>query len=57
MMEKDDIFEQLASDYGLLTILEQNDISEARMLELLYMSGQLDLDDYLFSSLDVSDED
>ncbi len=56
-MESDDIFEQLASDYGLLTILEQNDISEARMLELLYLSGQLDLDDYIFAELDVSDED
>jgi len=56
-MVNGDIFDQLAMDYGLMTILEQNDISESHVIQLLYMSGQLDLDDYIFTELDVSDED
>lgn len=50
-------FEQLIEDYGLDLILEQNDMTPAGVLALMWMSGCLDLDDYYYTELDVSDED
>jgi len=57
MTDLPDIFDQLAEDFGLMTLLEQNDIAESHVIQLLFMSGQIDLDDYIFEELDVSDED
>jgi len=56
-MTKDDIFEQLAKDFGLTRILEQNDLEEWVVLKILFTGGYLDLDDYMFTEMDVSDED
>ena len=52
-----DILAQLAEDYGLEVILQQNDIEDWQVLELLYQRGLLDVDDYIYSEVDVSDED
>jgi hypothetical protein len=52
-----DMFVQLADDYGLETILEQNDIEEWQIIELLYQRGLLDLDDYTYTELELDDED
>jgi hypothetical protein len=57
MSEFEDKFELLAEDYGLGLILEQNDITEMEVLLLLYFMGRLDLADYFYTVLDVSDED
>lgn len=47
----DNIFEQLAEDFGLERILEQNDIEPYQVIELLYKDGLLDLDDYIFTEI------
>ena len=52
-----DIFVQLAEDFTLDVILEQNDIEQWQVLEMLYQRGLLDLDDYIYSSLEITDED
>jgi hypothetical protein len=52
-----DIFAQLADDYGLETILEQNDIEDWQVLELLYQRGLLDVDDYIYTEVEVDDEE
>ena len=52
-----DIFFNLAEDYGLDVILEQNDIEPWQVIELLYNRGLLDVEDYWFKELEVSDED
>lgn len=52
-----DMFVQLADDYGLETILEQNDLEEWQIIELLYQRGLLDLDDYTYTELELDDED
>jgi len=57
MADYDNIFLQLAEDFGIARILEQNDIEEWIVADMLYRSGHLDLDDYIFTELDVSDED
>jgi len=53
----EDKFELLIEDYGLDLILEQNDMDGVAVLQLMWMSGCLDLDDYFYTELDVSDED
>lgn len=57
MPNNNDIFQQLAEDYGLERILEQNDLEVWEVLRVLHGVGLLDLDDYIFTELDVSDED
>ncbi|MHA1958588.1 MAG: hypothetical protein ACW968_16905 [Candidatus Thorarchaeota archaeon] len=52
-----DMFAQLAEDFGLETILEQNDIEEWQIIELLYQRGLLDLDDYTYTELELDGED
>jgi len=53
-----EIFVQLAEDYGLKKILEQNDIEEWEVLYCLWGHGLLDLDDYIFEELeDLGDDD
>ena len=49
-MEK--VIEQLVEDYGLETLLLQNDIEQAHVLELLIEKGLIDLDDYIFLDVD-----
>lgn len=51
------IFQQLAEDYGLDVILEQNDIEPCQVLELLYAWGLIDVEDYWFKELEVNDEE
>jgi hypothetical protein len=53
----DDIFTQLAEDYGLELILQQNDLEPRDVLEILWDKGLLDLEDYIFTELSVEDED
>ena len=45
-MEK--LIEQLVEDYSLETLLLQNDIEQAYVVELLIEKGLIDLDDYIF---------
>lgn len=52
-----EIIEQLVEDYGLERLMEQNDLEELDVVIALYRVGLLDLDDYIFTELDVSDED
>jgi len=57
-MVNDDIYQQLAEDYGLDVILEQNDIEEYKVLRWLFQMGFLDLNEYIFSELeDLGDDD
>ena len=56
-MAENDIFIQLQEDYGLSRILEQNDLEEWQVLKILFTAGLLDFDDYIFTEMDVSDED
>lgn len=48
-MEK--LLEQLVEDYGLETILLQNDIEQAYVLDLLIEKGLIDLEDYIFTDI------
>lgn len=57
MMVHEDFFEQLIKDFGLPRLLEQNDLEEWQVLKILFMSGLLDFEDYVFTEMDVSDED
>lgn len=50
-----DLLEHLIEDYGLETILEQNDIEHRTVLEILINKGLIDLEDYTFE--DVPDAD
>jgi len=50
-----DVFIQLAEDYGLETILEQNDLEEWQVLKILFDSGLLDLEDYTYEEIDIYD--
>ena len=56
-MADNTIFETLAEEYGLKLILEQNDIDDAFLLCLLWQQGLLDLEDYIFTELEITDED
>lgn len=58
MINKDEIYVQLAEDYGLSKILEQNDIEEWEAIRFLFQTGFLDLNEYVFTELeDLGDED
>jgi hypothetical protein len=50
-----DLLEHLLEDYGLETLLEQNDIEQRTVLEILIDKGLIDLEDYTFD--DVEDVD
>lgn len=50
-----DILEHLIEDYGLETLLEQNDIEPRTVLELLINKGLIDLEDYTFGDIDDDD--
>lgn len=56
-MTNNDIFIQLEEDYGLDVILQQNDIEPWQVVELLYLRGLLDLEDYMFKDLEIDGED
>ena len=56
-MINDDIYEQLAEDYGLELILKQNDIEEWEVLCFLFQTGFLDINEYIFTELELDDED
>jgi hypothetical protein len=57
MCNRNDIYEQLAEDFGLDLILQQNDIEPWEVLKVLHLSGLVDLDDYWFTELEIEDED
>lgn len=50
-----DILEHLIEDYGLLTLLEQNDIEERTVLEMLIHKGLIDIEDYTFEDIEIDD--
>lgn len=52
-----DVFAQLAEDYGLDVILEQNDIEPWQVLQLLWNRGLLDIEDYWYREINIEDED
>lgn len=56
MVIDEEFFSLLEETYGLDTILLQNDIEPWVVIELLYSSGLIDVDDYLFT-FEVIDED
>ncbi len=56
-MTNNDIYEQLAEDYGLELILKQNDIEEWEALRFLFQSGFLNINEYIFEELVLDDED
>lgn len=53
----DDIFTQLAEDYGVETIMLQNDIAPEDLLERMYAWGMFDVEDYIFTELEIGEED
>jgi hypothetical protein len=50
-------FQLLAEEYGLGLIMQQNDLEPADVLEILYVAGMIDIDDYFFEELEVEGED
>ena len=56
-MVNNDTYEQLVEDFGLKKILEQNDIEEWEAIRFLFMSGFLDINEYIFTELELEDED
>jgi hypothetical protein len=56
MVIDEELFRLLEETYGLDTILLQNDIEHWVVVEMLYKSGLIDMDDYLFTD-EVIDED
>ncbi len=50
--ELEDKVEILIRDFGLETILEQNDITPEQVLEVFITSGFIDLDDYFYVDTD-----
>lgn len=56
-MTNNDTYRQLAEDFGLGLILEQNDIQEWEALCFLFQSGFLDINEYIFDELELDDED
>ena len=56
-MTNNDTYEQLTEDYGLKKILEQNDIEEWEALRFLFEGGFLDINEYIFTELELEDED
>ena len=57
MANNDNIFVQLEEDYGLERILEQNDLEPWRVIRILFGTGHIDIDDYLFTELEIDGED
>lgn len=51
-----DLLEHLIEDYGLETILEQNDIEPRTVLELLIDKGMIDLELYVYTDMEYSDD-
>lgn len=51
-----DLLDHLIEDYGLETVLEQNDIEQRTVLELLIDKGMIDLDLYLYTDMDGVDD-
>lgn len=54
-MDKNNILEALARDFGLELIMEQNDLEDVDVIEMLYDLGKIDIEDYMFE--DVNDEE
>lgn len=52
-----DTYQQMEEDFGLLNILEQNDLEEWEVIRLLHLNGFLDLEDYFFGELDLDEEE
>lgn len=50
------ILEQMLEDFGLLTVMEQNDLEEIDVLEILVERGLINLDDYIFDSMENVDD-
>lgn len=50
------ILEQMLEDFGLLKIMEQNDLEEIDVLEILVERGLICLDDYIFDSMENVDD-
>lgn len=50
-----DIYINLEETYGLAAILEQNDIEPWEVIRVLYERGLLDIDDYIFTSINEED--
>lgn len=56
--DNNSIYTQLAEDFGLCKILEQNDIEEWEAIRFLFQTGLLDLSEYVFTELeDLDNED
>ncbi|MEK0326176.1 MAG: hypothetical protein QQN63_10790 [Nitrosopumilus sp.] len=56
--DPDGVYHNLAEDYGLEHILNQNDKEEWEVLAWLFRTGFLDLSEYIFDELeDLDDED
>lgn len=49
----EDRCELLAQDFGLETILEQNDLTDSQMIRILYELGRIDLDDYFYKDMEL----
>ena len=52
-----DTFVNLEELYGLDTLMIQNDIEPWEVIKLLYERGLLDVDDYLYTEVEIRDED
>lgn len=48
--------ELLAEDYGVETIIEQNDIDPTEVLKLMFGAGLFDLNDYFYRDGALIDE-
>ena len=56
--DPDEVYHNLAQDYGLERILNQNDKEEWEVLAWLFRTGFIDLSEYIFDELkDLDDED
>ncbi len=56
--DPDEVYHNLAEDYGLARILDQNDKEEWEVLQWLFSTGFLDLNEYIFTDReDLEDED
>ena len=56
-MVDNDTYRQLVEDLSFKKILEQNDIEEWEALRFLFEGGFLDINEYVFSELELDDED
>lgn len=53
----EEVFKLLYEDFGLDTLLEQNDIDPVDLLIRLYEEGLIDLEDYIFEDIEELGED